>query len=144
MTTYGSYVLMDPDTKEELEGGPFPPERLICIEDCPFEDPINKEDPLWIHTKFNFKGSPQRWVLRRIAAESISGMHRLVGQDGEHDDIVDLSQHSWYFVYEPKADPKDEDPSSDARKVDPVEPYESTMVGTDRDVWSENEDDTQL
>ena len=68
MTTYGSYVLMDPDTEEILEGGPFPPERLICLEDCPFEEPMNKDEPLWIHIRFNRKGTPDRWVLRRISA----------------------------------------------------------------------------
>ena len=68
-------------------------------------------------------------------------MHRLISQDEEHDDIVDLSQHSWYFVYEPKADPKDEASSSDARKVEPLEPYESITEDTERDVFSEDEDD---
>ena len=125
-----------------MEGGPFPPERLICLEDCPFEDPLNKDDPLWIHIKFNKKGSPQRWVLRRIAAESTTGMHRLVSQDGEHDDIVDLSQHSWYFVYAPNSDPKEESSSSsDVRKADSVGPDESTVVSAEQDVWDEDEDE---
>ena len=52
-----------------------------------------------------------------------------------------LSQHSWYFVYEPNLDPKDEDLSSDARKVYPVEPDEvSTTAGTAQDIWSEDEE----
>ena len=68
-------------------------------------------------------------------------MHRLVSQDGEHDDIVDLSQHSWYFVYEPNSDPKDEESSSESRKVYPVEPYESTPAGTEQDIWSEDEEE---
>ena len=63
-TTYGSYVLMDPDTKEEVEGGPFPPERLICLEDCPFEDPVNKDDPLWIQS--------HQLILWRLIKSSIN------------------------------------------------------------------------
>jgi len=59
-TTFGSYVLMDPDTKEDVTGGPFPPERLICLEDCPFEEPLNKDEPLWIKIRFNYKGCPDR------------------------------------------------------------------------------------
>ena len=141
-TTYGSYVLVDPDTKEEVEGGPFPPERLICLEDCPFEDPVNKDEPLWIHIRFNFKFSPQRWVLRRIVAESVTGMHRLVSQDGEHDDVVDLSQHSWYFVYAPNSDPGDEAPS-DARKIDFVEADESSTAtgSTEQDCWDDEDEE---
>ena len=135
MTTYGSYVLIDPDTKKELEGGPFPPERLICFEDCPFEQPVNKDEPLWIHIRFNKKGSPQRWVLRRIAAESTTGMHRLVSRDGKHEDIVDLSQHSWYFVYEPTSDPKDDEDPVDFFRSESVE----GSVDTDRDIFEVDE-----
>ena len=108
---------MDPDTEEVLEGGPFPPERLSCFEDYPFEEPMNKDEPLWIHIRFNSKGTPDRWVLRRIAAQSTSGMHRLVSRDRKHDEIVDLSQHSWYFVYEPHGDPAHDDEDKDSRHV---------------------------
>ena len=143
-TTYGSYVLIDPDTKEEVEGGPYPPERLICLEDCPFEDPVNKDDPLWIHIRFNHKGSPQRWVLRRIVAESVTGMHRLVSQDGEHDEIVDLAQHSWYFVYAPNSDPEDEASFPKHHKSDSVEPDESTAAEEmEQDVWDDEDEEAE-
>ena len=94
-------MLIDPDTKEILKGGPSPPDLFICLEDCPFEEAMNKEEPLWIHIRFNYKGCPDRWVLRRIAFQSTTGMHRLISWDEKEDNIVDLSLHSWYFVYEP-------------------------------------------
>ena len=80
-------------------------------------------------------------MLRRIVAESVTGMHRLVSQDGEHDNIVDLSQHSWYFVYAPNSDPGDEASSSDTHKPDFVEADESTAAGEmEQDIWDDEED----
>ena len=69
-------------------------------------------------------------------------MHRLVSQDGEHDDIVDLSQHSWYFVYAPNSDPKDAT-SSEAQKADFVERDESTAAADEeeQDIWDDEESD---
>ena len=68
-------------------------------------------------------------------------MRRLVSQDREHDDIVDLSQHSWYFVYAPNSDPKDESSSSDTRKPDFAETDESTAAGeVEQDIFDDGED----
>ena len=56
---------------------------------------------------------------------------------------MDLSQHSWYFVYAPNSDPKDEASSSDTRKSDFVEADDSTMADEmEQDIWDDEEDDT--
>jgi len=131
--SYGSYELEDPDTKEKKEGGPFPPAMLICLEDCPFEEPLNREEALWVHIRFNYKGCPDRWVLRRIASQSATGMVRLVSLDEKEDDVVDLALHSWYFVYEPHGDPGHE---SQRPAYHPSSPL--TEVGADvRDLGDE-------
>ena len=68
-------------------------------------------------------------------------MHRLVSQDGSHDDVVDLSQHSWYFVYAPNSDPAEEASSSDTRKADFVEADDSTAAGEmEQDCWDEDDE----
>ena len=55
--------------------------------------------------------------------------------------LIDLSQHSWYFVYAPNSDPKDET-SLDAKKADFVEPDESTTaVETEQDIWDDEDED---
>ena len=55
---------------------------------------------------------------------------------------MDLSQHSWYFVYAPNSDPGDEASSSDAHKPDFVEADESTAAGEmEQDIWDDEEDD---
>ena len=62
-------------------------------------------------------------------------MHRLVSKDGQYDEIVDLSEHSWYFVYEPNDDPKPGEEEDESRKRYPVEEDESTETGTERDIF---------
>ena len=49
-------------------------------------------------------------MLRKIASQSVTGMHRLVSKDKKCQEIVDLSQHCWYFTYGPNEDLVEDEP----------------------------------